>query len=70
MERKADSGKGKIKVKLGFSVLKWLFESEDNDAIIQALRQYRDSISVGLNIDQTYVACAFLEAYLSLMSFA
>ncbi len=35
--------------------LKWPLESKNVDSIIQTLNRFRDTLSAGLNIDQTYV---------------
>lgn len=40
----------------GLRALKWAFESKKVNSVIQTLSKFRDTLSVSLSIDQTYVA--------------
>ena len=46
---------GKIMSRIGFRALKWPFEREEVDSIIQTIKQYRDMLYDSLNVDRTYV---------------
>lgn len=55
--KKLNTGKmRKVMSQFGLRALKWPFESKDVDGIIQSLKRHRDTLSMGLNIDQTYGA--------------
>lgn len=61
LEAKLNTGRrGKAMTGLGLRALKWPFESEEANGIIQSLTKFRDTLSVGLNVDQTYVAMVSL----------
>ena len=49
-------GKGKGMRHFGLRALRWPTKSKKVDMVIQTLSKFRDTLSVSLNIDQTYVA--------------
>jgi hypothetical protein len=46
---------GKVMSRFGFRALRWPFEKEEVDGIIQTLKGYRDTLSAALSIDTVYV---------------
>ena len=56
LKEKLDHRKtGKGISRFGFRALKWPFEKEEVDSIIQILQRYRDTLSAALSIDTAYV---------------
>lgn len=55
LEKKLNHGSAHgLMSRLGFRSLKWPFESKEIDTIIKNLERYRDTLSLGLVIDQAY----------------
>ena len=64
LEGKLNPGNGgKIVSRFGFRALKWPFEREEVDSIIQSIKQYGDMLSNSLNFGQTYVMCSGLQLF-------
>ena len=56
LKEKLNLGKtGKVMSRFGFRALKWPFEKEEVDSIIQILKGYRDTLSAALGIDTAYI---------------
>lgn len=63
LKDKLENGKrARMMTSFGFRALKWPFESGKIDSAIHNLNKFRETLSAGLNIDQTYVAAFSLAA--------
>lgn len=47
--------KDKVMSRFGYRALKWPFEKDEVDSIIQILEGYRDTLSAALGVDMAYV---------------
>lgn len=55
LEKKLSHGSArKVMSQFGVRALKWPFESKEIDGIIKNLERYRDTLSLGLVVDQAY----------------
>jgi hypothetical protein len=65
LKEKLNLGKtGKTMSRFWFHALKWPFEKEEVDGIIQNLKGYQDTLSAAFGIDTAYVmipACSYLD---------